>query len=65
MVTKEIDAHIMICSYFGGKHCIDRKIFKNGMTHVGSCGLEFHYRKVCPSEECVCAEKFGLKGVRE
>ena len=25
-----------------------------------TCDLEFHYRKICPSPECICAEKFGL-----
>ena len=62
MTAKEIDAHIMACPHFGGKDCIDRKIFEDGMTHIGSCGLEFHYRKICPSRECLCAEKLGLKG---
>ena len=62
MTVKEIDAHIMACPYFGGKDCIDRKIFADGMTHIGSCALEFHYRKICPSEECICAKKFELKG---
>lgn len=26
-----------------------------------TCDLEFHYRKICPSPECFCADKFGLK----
>lgn len=62
MTAKEIDAHITACPYFGGKGCIDRKIFEDGMTHIGFCKLEFHYRKICPSKECLCAEKLGLKG---
>lgn len=28
-------------------------------THT--CDLEFHYRKICPSKDCFCSEKFGLK----
>lgn len=26
-----------------------------------TCDLEFHYRKICPSSECLCAKRFGLK----
>lgn len=53
-----IDAYIMKCPYFAGKNTIDRS--KYG-THIGSCDLEHHYRKVCPSNECFCAERLGLK----
>lgn len=28
-------------------------------THT--CDLEFHYRKIRPTIECLCAKKFGLK----
>lgn len=62
MTPREIEAQIMVCPYFGGRNSIDRKMFKDGTTHFGSCGLEFHYRKVCPSSMCICAERFGLKG---
>lgn len=53
-----IDAYIMKCPYFAGKNTIDRS--KYG-THIGSCDLEHHYRKICPSHECLCAERLGLK----
>lgn len=53
-----IEAYIMKCPYFAGKNTIDRS--KYG-THIGSCALEFHYRKICPSNECICAERLGLK----
>ena len=61
MTTAEIDRHITDCPYFGGKDCIDRKFINGESVHVGTCALEFHYRKVCPSAECVCATHFGLK----
>ena len=54
----EIEAYIMKCPYFAGKNTIDRS---NIGTHIGSCDLEHHYRKVCPSNECLCAERLGLK----
>jgi len=53
-----IEAYVMKCLYFSGKNSIDRS--KYG-THIGSCDLEFHYEKVCPSHECICAERLGLK----
>lgn len=53
-----IDAYIMKCPYFAGKNTINRS---NIGTHIGSCDLEHHYRKVCPSNECLCAERLGLK----
>ena len=52
-----VEEYIMNCPYFAGKNTIDRS--KYG-THVGSCDLEHHYRKVCPSSECLCAERLGL-----
>lgn len=55
---QEIEAYIMTCPYFGGKNTINRS---NLGTHIGSCDLEHHYRKVCPSNECFCAERLGLK----
>lgn len=27
---------------------------------IHTCDLEFHYRKICPSSRCICAEKFGM-----
>lgn len=59
MNNKEIDEIICKCPYFSGKNTIDRS---NLGTHIGSCDLEFHYRKICPSAECLCAKKFGLIG---
>jgi len=53
-----IEAYIMKCPYFAEKNTIDRS--KYG-THIGSCDLEHHYRKICPSHECLCAERLGLK----
>lgn len=60
MTPKEIDNYIVNCPYFSGKNTIDRKIINGEYTHIGSCDLEFHYEKICPSEKCVCAKKFGL-----
>ena len=57
MTNKEIDEHICKCPYFTGKNTIDRSALG---THIGSCDLEFHYRKICPSAECLCAKKLGL-----
>lgn len=59
MTNKEIDEIICKCPYFSGKNTIDRS---NLGTHIGSCALEFHYRKICPSAECLCAKKLGLIG---
>lgn len=56
MTPKEIDSHITKCPYFGGKNCIDRKLIDGEPTHVGTCDLEPHYRKICPSPECTCAK---------
>lgn len=53
-----IEEYIMKCPYFAGKNTIDRSAIG---THIGSCDLEYHYRKVCPSNECLCAERLGLK----
>ena len=54
----EIDAKITKCPYFSGKDTVDRSEYG---THIGSCDIEFHYRKICPSPECLCAEGLGLK----
>ena len=29
--------------------------------NYGACDLEFNYRRICPSNECLCARKMGLK----
>ena len=56
-----IDAYITNCPYFSGKNTIDRSVYG---THIGSCDLEFHYEKICPSPKCLCAERLGLKNGR-
>ena len=63
MTTKEIDAYICACPYFGGKDTINKRLFVDGTTHIGECALEFHHRYICPSKECRCASK--LFGERE
>lgn len=55
MTPKEIDNHVLNCPYFGGKNCIDRKYIDGEPVHIGTCDLEFHHRKICPSFECCCA----------
>lgn len=62
MITKEIDKYITQCPYFSGKNTIDRKEINGEYTHIGSCALEFHYKKICPSEKCLCAKKFDMRG---
>jgi hypothetical protein len=62
MRAEEIDRIICACPYFGGKNTIDRSSIG---THIGSCDLEFHYRKICPSQECHCADRLGLGERRE
>ena len=57
MTRTEIDEYICKCPYFSGAKCIDRSVLG---THIGSCELEFHYKKICPSSKCICADKFGL-----
>ena len=49
MTQEEIKEYVRNCPY--SDKSIDSK---------HSCDLEFHYRKICPSSECICAEKFGL-----
>ena len=60
MIAREIDDYITKCPYFSGKNTVDRKIIDGELTHIGSCSLEFHYEKICPSEKCICSRKFGL-----
>lgn len=47
MTKEEITQYVKNCPYS------DKSI-----DTIHSCGLEFHYRKICPSKECVCAKKF-------
>lgn len=61
MKAREIDEYILACPYFKGKDCVDRKIFDDGLTHVGACSLMWNHDKVCPSEKCLCADVFGLR----
>lgn len=61
MSAKEIDEYIMKCPYFGGKNTIDRRIINGVLVHIGSCSLEHHYEKVCPSNKCICSNYIGLK----
>ena len=53
MSDKEMQEYVRKCPYFGNPNTIDSQ---------SSCDLELHYRKICPSEKCICAEKLGLKG---
>jgi hypothetical protein len=63
MTNKEIDEYILKCPYFSGKNTIDRSALG---THIGSCDLEFHYRKICPSVECLCAVRmYGVGEVKK
>ena len=50
MTNEEIKEYIKKCPYS------DKSI-----DSMHSCSLEFHYKKICPSPECLCANKFGLK----
>lgn len=50
MTNEEIKEYIKKCPYS------DKSI-----DSIHSCDLEFHYKKICPSPECLCANKFGLK----
>ena len=52
MNKKEIQNYVRKCPYFGNPKTIDLQ---------SSCGLEFHYRPICPSPNCLCARKLGLK----
>ena len=52
MTEKEIQNHVRKCPYFGNPKTIDSR---------SSCDLEFHYKLICPSPKCICAEKLGLK----
>ncbi len=50
MTKQEIIEYVKNCPY--SSKTIDS---------MQTCNLEFHYRKICPSEKCICAKKFGLK----
>lgn len=53
----------------GWEYVLDPKkraiIEKCPYFYFGECDLEFHHRKICPSEECVCADLFGYKARKE
>lgn len=49
MTQEEIREYVKKCPY------ADKSI-----DTMHTCKLEFHYRKICPSPKCICAEKFGL-----
>lgn len=50
MTTEEIKEYVRNCPY------ADKSI-----DTIHTCDLEFHYRKICPSAKCLCAERFGIK----
>ncbi len=56
MNEQEIQDYVRKCPYFGSPKTIDS---------MSSCALEFHYKKICPSSRCLCAEKLGLRGEKE
>lgn len=47
MTKKEIEEYVKNCPYS------DKSI-----DTMHTCGLEFHYKKICPSKECICARRF-------
>lgn len=49
MTKEEINKIVKDCPY------ADKSI-----DSMHTCDLEFHYRKICPSPKCICAERFGL-----
>lgn len=49
MTKEEINKIVKECPY------ADKSI-----DSMHTCDLEFHYRKICPSPECLCAKRFGL-----
>lgn len=49
MTKEEIKIYVQNCPYS------DKSI-----DTIHTCDLEFHYRKICPSKDCICAKKFGL-----
>ena len=52
MTEQEINEYVRKCPY--ADKSIDSK---------HSCAVEFHYRKICPSKECICADLFyGKEG---
>lgn len=53
MTEQEIQDYVRKCQYFGNPKTIDSR---------SSCNLEFHYKHICPSPQCICAEKLGLRG---
>lgn len=39
------------------------RIMKCPYYDYGTCDLEFHYEKICPSEKCVCAKAMGYSNL--
>ena len=54
MTREEITAYVKNCRYS------DKSI-----DSIHTCDLEWHYRKICPSKECICAKFFGLTDEEE
>lgn len=50
MSNEEIKEYVRNCPY------ADKSI-----DTIHTCDLEFHYKKICPSAKCFCAERFGIK----
>ena len=50
MSREKIEEYVRNCPYAD-----------KSLDSIHSCDLEFHYRKICPSKECLCAKKFGLE----
>ena len=54
MTKEEINDYVKKCPYS------DKSI-----DTIHSCDLEFHYRKICPSQECLCAKLFYGNGAKD
>lgn len=50
MTKEEINKIVKDCPYS------DKSI-----DSIHTCDLEWHYRKICPSSECICAKRFGIE----
>lgn len=56
MNEQERQKYVRNCPYFGNPKTIDTR---------STCDLEWHYRPICPSAECLCAEKLGYRRNQE
>jgi len=54
MTREEINEYVKNCPY--SSKTIDS---------LQTCSLEWHYRKICPTKDCFCAERFGLKETKQ